>query len=303
MLKEEEWEKLGIAVKRRGPARRYTSFKVGGEIDLMAWVSRDEQTRFVLDFARERGLPCWTLGRGTNLLVKDEGVGGIALLLTGMYKERRIGESGKKGFKEILAGAGTTLASLASLALENGLEGMECLSGIPGTLGGALRMNAGAGGQEIGPLVESVRLMDPEGSVHSLSGKDIRFGYRDSSLKEQGIILDARLRLGMGKKEDILKKMKEHLQWRKRTQPLEWPSAGSVFKNPEGKSAGRLLEEAGLKGLRAGGAEISSRHANFIVNLGGATASDILELIETATRRVLEKTGIKLELEIQVVGR
>ncbi len=297
-----EWEEQGIKIRLEEPMALHTSFKVGGKADLMAWVTDAAQLRYALGFAGKQNLPFWIIGRGTNLLVRDEGIKGIVVVLAGSFKKKSILE-GEKEFKIVQAGAGMTLANFASFALNNRLTGMECLCGIPGTLGGALLMNAGAGGQEIGALVESVRFMDFEGNVRTLLKKEIEFSYRHSSLMDKGIVLSANLRLPVESGREILKKMRSHLQWRKERQPLSFPSAGSIFKNPDGASAGQLIESVGLKGKRVGGAEISEKHSNFIVNRGEATASDILQLMETAKNLVLEKTGVKLELEIKVMPK
>lgn len=267
----------------------------------MLWAEDDGQLRRSLEFAGEKGLPARVIGRGSNILIQDQGIRGVVILLAGNYRRKTLLKSGEK-FNGIEAGAGVVLSGLAAFALKHGLTGMECLAGIPGTFGGALLMNAGAGGQEIASLVESVRVMDMEGRTRNLFKEEIKFGYRYSSLRDMGIILGAKLKLAVGEAGEILKKMKEHLRWRKNAQPLELPSAGSVFKNPPGDYAGRLIESAGLKGARIGGAEISRKHANFIVNAGGARASDILELIDMARNRVMEKFGINLELEIQIMN-
>lgn len=290
-----------MRVKANEPTWPYTSLKVGGKADLMLWVSDDVHLRRILELAREKDVTARVIGRGTNILIPDQGIRGMVIILAGKYRKRVLMETGEK-FKEIVVGAAAILAGLGAFAMKNGLTGMECLSGIPGTLGGALLMNAGAGGQEMGSLVESVRIMDMDGRVRDLPGKKIHFSYRDSSLKGMGIILGAKLKLAMGEPREILKKMKEHRRWRKKTQPIEYPSAGSIFKNPVGDSAGRLIESAGLKGMRVGGAEISKKHANFIINAGGAKASDVLDLIHIAKTTVMKKFGINLELEIKVMN-
>ncbi len=303
-IRQGDWDKQKIKIKIDEPMASHTSLKVGGMVDLLLWPANDGQLRYSLKFAKKKNLPIRVIGRGTNLLVKDEGIRGVVIVLIGDYKLKMLldkGEKKQRGIKEVVTGAGTTLANLGAFALKNNLTGMECLSAIPGTLGGALMMNAGAGGQEIGSLVESVRIMNYEGNIHDISKEDIHFGYRSSSLKEKGVILGAKLKLASGKHQEILKKTKEHIHWRNANQPIGDPSAGSIFKNsPEGP-AGKLMEAAGLKGLRVGGAEISTKHANFIINSGGAKASDILELIDIAKNRILEKSGAKMELEIEVV--
>lgn len=290
-----------IRFKANEPMALHTSLKVGGKADLMLWAENDGQLRRSLEFAGEKGLPARVIGRGTNILIPDQGIRGVVILLSGNYRKKTLLKNGEK-FNGTEAGAGVVLSGLAAFAMKHSLTGMECLAGIPGTLGGALLMNAGAGGQEIASLVESVSVMDMEGRTRDLSREEIRFGYRYSSLRDMGIILGARLKLAVGEAGEILKKMKEQLRWRKNAQPLEFPSAGSVFKNPPGDYAGRLIESAGLKGARIGGAEISRKHANFIVNAGGARASDILELIDMARNMVMEKFGINLELEIQIIN-
>jgi len=300
-MNREEWERRGIQFSINEPMSRHTSLQVGGKADLMAWIKNDEQLEYILEYAGTRELPIRIIGRGTNILVPDRGLQGVTVLLTGQYKKKKL-LAGTGRCAEMAAGAGVTLSNLGAFALQNGLSGMECLAGIPGTLGGALIMNAGAGKEEIGALVQSVRVMNPEGGIQDLPGEVLRFEYRGSSLKEAGIILGARLGLVTRKAQIILRRMQEHARWRRKKQPFHCRSAGSVFKNPEGDSAGRLIEAAGLKGMQIGGAAISKKHANFIINCGNARSSDILALTRLAKDRVCEMTGIILELEMEVIS-
>jgi UDP-N-acetylmuramate dehydrogenase len=202
----------------------------------------------------------------------------------------------------LLAGGGLAIAELLSHCRRNGLAGLEFMAGIPGTLGGAVFMNAGAYGQEIGGLVRDVLTVSPDGTPAVIDHRDLGFSYRSSSVPEGTVIYGARLRMQRGERKRIAEAIASNLKRKKKTQPLDYPSAGSVFKNPTGDYAGRLIEKAGLKGTRVGGAMISPRHGNFIVNTGGAKASDILGLIKLARTKVKEETGINLETEIVIMG-
>jgi UDP-N-acetylmuramate dehydrogenase len=204
---------------------------------------------------------------------------------------------------EIEAQAGAMLSVVSRRALEASLSGMEALSGIPGTLGGALVMNAGAFGSEMADIVKSVRVLDEEGNVLELSGEQMKFGYRTSILQEGKLVaLSAKLELKEGVREEILALMEEYRQRRQEKQPLEYPSAGSTFKRPEGHFAGALIDEAGLRGFRIGGAQVSEKHCGFVINAGDASASDVLEVIRAVQKSVYEHSGVKLEPEIRMLG-
>ncbi len=275
----------------------HTSFRLGGRVDILVVPASIEDLEVTLDLAFRRGVPLLVMGGGTNLLVRDGGIRGIVLKIG-----RRLGHVESMG-DVLRAGAGSPLVGVAKNAEALGLAGLEFATGIPGTLGGAVAMNAGAFSRCMGEVVESVMAIGPEGDKRTLHGEDLAMGYRDSIFRRTRLIcVEACLRLKPGSPDEIRKVSQEYLAKRKQSQPWGVPSAGSVFKNPEGTSAGQLIEAAGLKGLRRGGAQISSVHANFIVNRGGASASDILALIDDARDAVYRLYGIQLDLEIGVVG-
>lgn len=277
---------------------RHTTFRIGGPADVLAWPEDREDVAAVIGFARERGLPLTVLGRGSNVLVPDEGVRGLVISL-----ERAADWVCFDG-RDVEAGAGYPLPLLVREAARRGLAGLEGLAGVPGSVGGALAMNAGAGGYSIGGVTVSVEVIDRNGRIHRLSRDDMVFGYRSSRLQAGDLVaLSARFRLSPGDPEAIVSVIERYGRRRRETQPLEHPNAGSIFKNPPGDSAGRLIEAAGCKGLRAGGAKVSERHANFIINTGGATAADVLSLMATVYRRVLDAFGVRLQAEIRLLGK
>lgn len=247
--------------------------------------------------ARLLGLPLAVLGRGSNVLVPDEGVRGIVLCPIAATTWVRF--SGCR----VEVGAGYPLPGLVRGTVERGLGGLEDLGGIPGSVGGAICMNAGAGGQAIGDVTVWVDVVGPDGEWRRLFRDSLGFAYRSSSLQDgEGVVLSAVLELRPARREELRARLQAGEERRRRTQPLRWPNAGSIFKNPPGEHAGRLLDAAGCKGLRVGRAQISPRHANFIVNLGGARAADVLALMAEAYRRVLVAFGIRLEPEIRLLG-
>lgn len=279
------------------PMSRHTSWRIGGPADLLV-VPRDvDDLREALGYARRHQIPVHVIGNGTNLLVSDLGVRGMVI---------KIGP-GLAGIEVrgdiITAGAGAPLPRLAASALESGLAGFEFLAGIPGTVGGALVMNAGANGCSVGERVQRVTAIDYAGNEFHLNREELVFSYRHSSLAQKQLIVAEAVFAGLpGRREEIKQKMESYLARRRQTQPLEQPNAGSVFKNPPGDSAGRLIEQAGCKGMRVGAIEVSPRHANFFVNLGGGTARDVLELVERVRRMVEEKHGCTLVLEVRKLG-
>jgi UDP-N-acetylmuramate dehydrogenase len=250
----------------------------------------------VLRFCREERVPYLVLGGGSNLLVRDGGFRGVVLHLEGVFTQLRV--EGKR----VWAGAGVRLSRLVAFCSKLGLSGVECLAGVPGTVGGAVRGNAGAFGGSIADHLVAVRLLTSEGDEHVYSRDRMEFSYRRSSLPEGCVILEAAFDLEQGDTREIRRRISANLVQRNQGQPVEWRSAGSVFKNPPGEYAGRLVEKAGLKGVRVGGACISPKHGNFIINLGGATAADILALIDLMQRQVREKMQVELELEVRIVG-
>jgi UDP-N-acetylmuramate dehydrogenase len=275
------------------PMSRHTSMKVGGPADALV-IPRDlEDLKKMVQGARQKGIPLFLLG-GTNLLVKDGGIRGIVVKLTRFQKVVQKGES-------FYAETGISFPKLSRLALQAGLSGLEFACGIPGTLGGAIVMNAGTREGEIANVLESVTIMDLDGNVREHLKSGLEFGYRKSRLPE-GIIVGALLGLKSAPSEEIRERMDVSLSHRRKTQPLHLPNAGCIFKNPIGESAGRLIDELQLKGRRVGQAQVSEKHANFIVNRGKATAADMLSLISEIRQRVKQVKGIDLDLEVKIVG-
>jgi UDP-N-acetylmuramate dehydrogenase len=274
----------------------YTTLRVGGKAEALCAVKNLVQLKELLSFAAKESLPCLVVGKGSNLLVKDSGLRGLALLLKGELEE----VEEKDG--TIHAGGGLALSELVRFSQKKGLAGLEFLAGIPGTVGGAAAMNAGAWGKSTGDVVAAVEILTSDGQRKAMKRSELRFGYRTSALPAGSVVVKAQFEATPDRPEAVGQRIHDYLERRKAGQPLEYPSAGSVFKNPPQDYAGRLIERAGLKGKRVGGAMISEKHANVIVNAGGATAGDILTLIEMARRTVKEQSGVELEFEIRVVG-
>lgn len=284
-------------VRVREPLAPYVTLRLGGPADVMAFPADEEDLARLLSFAAERGLPVHVLGHGSNVLVPDEGVRGLVVSLARAADWVRFREP------EVEVGAGFSLPRLVAQAARRGLGGLEALAGVPGSVGGALCMNAGTGGEAIGDVTEEVRALTAAGAPVTLDRAALAFGYRASRLQEGGLVaVAARLRLRPGEREAIAAAVRERARRRKASQPLDLPNAGSVFKNPEGDHAGRLIEAAGCKGLRVGNAQVSPRHANFIVNLGGATAAEVTELMGIVYWRVRRMAGVALEPEVRLFG-
>ena len=278
------------------PAAKHTSFRVGGAVKRMAFPKNAQELTVLDGLLRELGVRRVVLGNGTNVLFPDEGLDAV-VIVTGEMKEVRL-ENGT----ELVADAGVPLALLAAEALRAGLTGLEFAHGIPGSVGGGVVMNAGAYGGSLSDVLAGVTALFPDG-VRTLSAGELRFSYRHSLFNEQpeATVLGARFRLRPGESASIRSRMEELMEKRKASQPLEFPSAGSTFKRPEGHFAGRLIEDCGLKGARVGGAEVSTRHAGFVINAGGATCADVLALIELIEKTVLEAAGVKLEPEVKII--
>jgi len=286
----------GDQILENEPMSRHTTFRVGGPADVMFLPESGEQLAAALAAARALGVPAVVIGNGSNLVVRDGGIRGLVIALgEGMAAIVRTGNT-------ITAWAGASLARVAAYAQASGLSGLEFASGIPGTLGGGCAMNAGAyGGQLSDVLIDAQVLMD--GGMRTLTNADLQLGYRTSlPLREGGVVVSARFGLTPGDPEEIAARMRELNARRRDKQPLNLPSAGSVFKRPEGHFAGALIEQAGLKGRTVGGAQVSEKHAGFIVNIGGATAADILSLIGIVQDEVEARSGIRLETEVRVLG-
>lgn len=291
----EELKTLAPLVRPAEPLARHSTFGIGGPADFYVEIKTAEQMRNLFLWTKKQRLPIFPIGQGSNLLVSDKGIRGVVVRLRGEFEE--VAFDGER----VIAGAGVTLPWLAKYCAEQSLAGAEPFAGVPGTVGGALMTNAGTPEGDIGSLVEEIHLLDEEGQPRSLTKKQIHFSYRHSDLHGK-FVLKARLKLRRGNKNDIMAAIQHQLDRRAKTQPLGTYNVGSIFKNPPGDFAARLVEAAGLKGLREGGAQVSPRHANFIVNAERATAQDVRRLIEKIRRTVREKFGVPLELEIWLVG-
>lgn len=286
------------------PLARHTSFGIGGPADFLAYPADRDDLVVLLREIRKRGLAYAVIGSGTNLLVRDKGFRGVAVCLKRMTATRVVREYRSIGgaFAVVSVEAGALLAKLLSFSVDEGLTGLEFAAGIPGTVGGAVCMNAGTAAGEMGDVVESVTLLMPDGLLVTRGRDEMGFGYRTSSVPEGHLVLEATVVLRRGEKDRIAARVKDLLEGRKERQPSGLPNAGSMFKNPQEESAGRLIEQAGLKGKSVGGAQVSEKHANFIVNRGGATAADVLALMRMVRQTVLDVHGVRLEPEITIVG-
>lgn len=290
-----------LELRKDEPMSRHTSFRVGGPVTLMA-LPKGEEAKAVMEAAFRCNVEPFFLGNGSNLLVSDKGYDGFAVKLDGNYSE------GEVFSNELMAGGAMLLSRAANLALEHGLTGLEWAAGIPGTVGGAVYMNAGAYGGEICQVLHQVHTLGRNGLSEVVPNLDCDFSYRHSAFSDgQRLILEAVFLLEPGDPAAIKAKMAELATQRKEKQPLEYPSAGSTFKRPpavDGKPvyAAALIDQCGCKGLTVGGAQVSEKHAGFIINRGGATCADILALVEEVKKRVLDQTGITLELEVKTLG-
>lgn len=279
------------------PMKKHTTFRVGGPADYFLCPVSVEEVTGILHICREEGLPYFILGNGSNLLVSDQGFHGVVIQI---YKNMN---SVSIAGNQVTAQAGALLSTVAKKAAEAGLTGMEFASGIPGTLGGAAVMNAGAYGGEMKDILESVTILTTEGEIRKLEASELQLGYRTSVIKEKGyLVLEAVLSLEHGEKESIQSRMNELKEQRVTKQPLEYASAGSTFKRPEGYFAGKLIEDAGLRGYRVGGAQVSEKHCGFVINTGEATAADVAQLIRDVQNQVYEKFQVKLEPEVKFLG-
>ncbi len=288
----------GLCVSPQEPMAAHTTFQIGGNADLFVPLDDPAQLAALRRLCREEDVPAFLIGRGSNLLVSDSGVRGVVARLQGEFQElERLPDN------RIRCGAGVTLAALCRFAAEQGLSGLEFAYGIPGTVGGAVYMNAGAYGGEMADVVLQAEHVTPGGATERCDAAELAFSYRASRYQQtQDWITFALLQLRPGDRAQIEARMREQTERRRAKQPLEYPSAGSVFRRPPGYFAGTLIESCGLKGLRVGGAEVSVKHAGFIINRGGATCADVLTLIERVRRTVLRRTGVELEPEIRTVG-
>lgn len=278
----------------------HTTFRAGGPARYFVTPEGEKELAAVLAVCREAEKAYYILGNGSNLLVSDAGYPGVMILLGSQFTEVVCPE-GEPGVYEL--GAGVLLSRAAREAQKDGMTGFEFAAGIPGTVGGAAVMNAGAYGGELKDVLESVRVMTPDGEVKELKTEELDLGYRHSCIPERGyIVLSARIRLEKGDPEAIRVRMDELAAKRREKQPLEYPSAGSTFKRPKGYFAGKLIMDAGLRGFQVGGAQVSEKHCGFVINKGNATAADICALMDEVTRIVKEKYAVTLEPEVKKVG-
>ena len=288
----------GLELRDNEPMYRHTTFRVGGPVALMALPRSVEELSTAVSLAKEAGIEPFFLGRGSNLLVADRGAEAFLIKLAGgLDRLELLGEN------SLYVGAGVTLAQAAVFALEHALTGLEFAHGIPGTLGGGVFMNAGAYDGELSQVISWADCLDESGRIQRLAGEELELGYRTSVFsRKPWVVTGARLDLTPGDPAAIRARMEDLSHRRRSKQPLEFPSAGSTFKRPAGHFAGALIQEAGLKGVRIGGAQVSEKHAGFVVNTGGATSDDILSLIRLVRDTVLEKTGVLLEPEVRMLG-
>lgn len=290
-------ERFGERFKQNEPMSAYTTFKTGGAADLFLEPSSAEEIIFALELLKDGSVPYIIIGKGSNLLVSDDGFRGAVIKLGEKFSA--IGLNGTT----ITAQSGASMASVAALALKNGLTGLEFAAGIPGSVGGGVCMNAGAYGGELKDIIKTVSVLK-DGEIKTLKCEECGFGYRSSRImREKMIALGAEFELQRGDYSEISAKMKDFAERRISKQPLEYPSAGSTFKRPEGYFAGKLIEDSGLKGFGIGAAQVSEKHCGFIINKGGAASSDIYDLISAVQKKVFDKFGVRLETEVRLVGK
>lgn len=279
------------------PMKLHTTFKVGGPADVFVRPDCVEQVKEIIELAREEEVPVYIMGNGSNLLVGDKGYRGVIIQIYKNMNQITVKDN------EITAQAGALLSTIARLALEQELGGFEFASGIPGTLGGAVTMNAGAYGGEIKQVLKSAIILTKEGEIKHLTTEELKLGYRKSVIiDEDYIVLEAVLALKKDNREAILEKMNEYALARRTKQPLEFPSAGSTFKRPVGYFAGKLIDDAGLRGFSYGGAQVSEKHCGFVINKGDATAKDIVTLMNMVNEKVKEQFDVSLEPEVKMIG-
>ena len=286
-----------IEIKQDEPLMHYTYTHTGGPADWLAFPKNVEEVQTLVAYANDRQLPLTVLGNASNLIVRDGGIEGLTLILTRMNK---ISVTGNR----VTAQAGAAYIETTIAARDHSLTGLEFAAGIPGSIGGAIFMNAGAYGGETKEVVESATVLLPDGTIKRLTNEELDFGYRHSSVQDNhGVVLDATFSLQPGDHDEIAAKMDELNARRAAKQPLDLPSCGSVFKRPTGYFAGKLIHDAGLQGYTAGGAQVSTKHAGFIVNIDHGTASDYVAVIHHVQQTVKEKFGVSLQTEVRIIGR
>lgn len=287
-------------IKYNEEMKKYTTFKIGGPADCLIKIDNTEDLKEILNLAQEKQIPLTILGNGSNVLISDNGIEGITLIIK--IEKLEIEENGDK--IKVTIGAGEKNAKIARIFLNQEISGFEEISGIPGTIGGAIRMNAGAHGKEMKDIVKKVKVISYQGNEKEFTNEEMKFEYRRSILKEEKyIVTEVELELTKGKKEEIQAKMDEYKTFRKEKQPIEYPSAGSTFKRGTDFITAKLIDEAGLKGYSVGDAEISTKHAGFVINKGNATSEDVLKLVKYVQEKIYEKFGKKIELEVEIIGK
>lgn len=280
------------------PMSRHTTFRTGGPASLFIRLENKDQLVEVMALIKKLGTEFFVLGNGSNLLISDEGFDGVVISLS------KLNDIHLEGDNDIYAEAGAMNSQIAAFARDNGLKNFEFAAGIPGTIGGAMIMNAGAYGGEMKLVTRSVTVLSPEGEIMVLDNASMEFGYRSSAIKGRGyIVISVLLSLEKGDKETITQNMQELAAKRREKQPLEFPSAGSTFKRPEGYFAGKLIEDAGLRGFSVGDAAVSEKHCGFVINKGNATSAEVYELICEVRKRVYENSGVTLEPEVIMLGK
>ncbi len=291
-------ENMGAEVIENAPMSKYTSFKCGGNASLLIIPDSIGGIKMIIDFCREKGVEPLVIGNGSNLLVTDGGINSVVIKIGSKLSKIELIDD-----TTICCEAGASMKSLCMFALENSLSGLEFAYGIPGTLGGAVYMNAGAYGGEMKDVLHACQHIDKDGEFGALEKDELDLSYRHSAYTDNGYtILSAVLKMKKGDKAEIKEAMDLNLRKRKEKQPLEFGSAGSTFKRPEGYFAGALIEQSGLKGYTVGGAQVSEKHAGFVINKNGATATDVITLIRDVQNKVYEKFGVKLETEVKIIG-
>lgn len=289
---------LGAEVIENAPMSKYTSFKTGGNADLLIIPASIDSLQEIIKKCKELNIKPFVMGNGSNLLVTDNGYKGVIIKIGSNLSSMKLLDE-----NTIECETGTMMKVLCNFALDNSLTGLEFAFGIPGNLGGAVYMNAGAYGGEMKDVLYSCTHIDSDGNIGTLTKDQLDLGYRRSAYTDNGCtIISATLKLQKGDKTEIKEAMNDKLRRRKEKQPLEFPSAGSTFKRPEGYFAGALIEDCNLKGYSIGGAQVSEKHAGFVINRGGATSTDILNLIKHIQKTVFEKHGVKLETEVKIIG-
>ena len=286
------------SIKYNEPMKKHTTMRVGGPCDCMVEPSSIEEIQKILEYARKNNIKYYVIGNGSNLLVKDEGVHALIIKIANKFSGVEVNGEHVKAY------SGCSVPKLSQIAKENSLSGLEFACGIPGSVGGGIRMNAGAYGSEMVNVVEKVGFLDENGNLNEIDGKDANFTYRHSMFVEnpEYVVVYAIYKLQKGNKEEISRVMEENMNSRKQKQPIEYPNFGSVFKRPEGYFVGKLVDDCGLKGYKIGGAQVSTKHSGFMINTGDATCKDVLDLIEYVKEKVYEKFNVKLQEEVVILG-